>query len=91
MAGFLTRWDRIAEPQTDEWFAETAASVYLPEVYLQAAQMLVDEGLADEADFPFASDGYREATPGSDIIDRIGYDGHLPNAIAVHVANRNDG
>ena len=76
----MRRWGQIAEPQTDAWFAETAASVYRPDIYLQAAQMLVDEGLANAADFPFGSDGYKAATPGSDFIDGIGFDAHTPNA-----------
>ena len=42
--------------------------------------MLVDEGLADEADFPWDSDGYRAPTPAADVIDHIPYDGHQPNA-----------
>ena len=76
----MRRWGQIAEPQTDEWFAETAASVYRPDIYLQAAQMLVDEGQANAADFPFGSDGYKAATPGTDFIDGIPFDAHTPNA-----------
>jgi len=76
----MRRWGQIAEPQSDEWFMETAESVYRPDIYLEAAQSLVDEGLADEADFPFDSDGYKEPTPAADIIDGIPYDGRTPNA-----------
>ena len=42
--------------------------------------MLVDEGYADEADFPWETDGYRAPTPAADIIDGIAYDGKAPNA-----------
>ena len=76
----MRRWGQIAEPQSDEWFMETAESVYRPDIYLEAAQSLVDEGLADAADFPFDSDGYKEPTPAADIIDGIPYDGRTPNA-----------
>ena len=76
----MRRWGQIAEPQTDQWFADTAANVYRPDIYLQAAQMLVDEGKADAADFPFGSDGYKAATPGTDFIDGIPFDAHTPNA-----------
>ncbi len=76
----MRRWGQIAEPQTDEWFKEVAASVYRPDIYLEAAQSLVDEGLADAADFPWDSDGFKEPTPASDIIDGIPYDGRTPNA-----------
>jgi pyruvate carboxylase len=48
------------------------------EVYLEAARMLVDEGLAAEADFPWDSDGYR--APTADFIDGVSYDGRTPNA-----------
>ncbi len=76
----MRRWGQIAEPRTDQWFADTAASVYRPDIYLQAAQLLVDEGLANAADFPFGSDGYKAATPGTDFIDGIPFDAHTPNA-----------
>jgi nitrate/nitrite transport system substrate-binding protein len=45
---------------------------------LQAARLLVAEGLAKESDFPWTSDGYREPT--GDFIDGIVYDGRSPNA-----------
>jgi nitrate/nitrite transport system substrate-binding protein len=76
----MRRWGQIAEPKDDAWFDETAKSVYRPDIYLQAAQMLVDEGLADAADFPFDSDGYKTPTPATDVIDGIPYDGKAPNA-----------
>jgi nitrate/nitrite transport system substrate-binding protein len=76
----MRRWGQIAEPQTDEWFIDQAKSVYRPDIYLQAARMLVDEGLANETDFPWDSDGFKAATPAEDIIDGIPYDGRTPNA-----------
>ena len=76
----MRRWGQITEDKPDEWYAEVAQSVYLPETYLEAARMLVDEGLANEADFPWDSDGYKEPTPAADIIDGIPYDGRAPNA-----------
>lgn len=74
----MRRWGQIAEPQSDAWYDETARSVYRPDIYLDAAQSLVDDGLADEADFPWASDGYKPAT--SEFIDGVTYDGREPNA-----------
>lgn len=76
----MRRWGQIAEPKDDAWFDETAKSVYRPDIYLEAARMLVDEGLASEADFPWDSDGYKAPTPAADIIDGIPYDGKTPNA-----------
>ena len=51
-----------------------------PDIYTTAARMLVDEGLAAEADFPWDSDGYKAPTPPEDIIDGIAFDGRTPNA-----------
>ncbi|WP_341211593.1 CmpA/NrtA family ABC transporter substrate-binding protein [uncultured Limimaricola sp.] len=76
----MRRWGQIAEAKDDGWYDEVAKSVYKPEIYLEAARMLVDEGLASEADFPWDSDGYKAPTPAADIIDGIGYDGRTPNA-----------
>ena len=78
---FLTqmrRWGQISDAKPDAWYAETAKSVYRPDIYLKAAKALVDEGLAKKEDFPWTSDGYKPAT--SDFIDGITYDGHKPNA-----------
>jgi nitrate/nitrite transport system substrate-binding protein len=76
----MRRWGQIAEAKDDNWYAETAKSVYKPDLYLKAAKMLVAEGKAKEADFPWTSDGYREPTPGADVIDGVPFDAHKPNA-----------
>ena len=76
----MRRWGQIAEAKPDSWYDEVARSVYKPDIYLEAARLLVDEGLADDADFPWDSDGYKEPTPAGDIIDGIPYDGKQPNA-----------
>ena len=76
----MRRWGQIAEFKSDTWYHDTAKKVYKPGIYLEAARLLVDEGLADEADFPWDSDGYKAATPAEDIIDGIPYDGRTPNA-----------
>lgn len=76
----MRRWGQIADNKPDSWYDEVARSVYKPDIYLQAAQLLVDEGLVDAADFPFASDGYKQPTPAADVIDGIPFDGRTPNA-----------
>ncbi len=76
----MRRWGQIPESKPDTWFDEVAKSVYKPEIYLKAAKLLVDEGLANEADFPWDSDGYKTPTPAEDIIDGIPFDGKAPNA-----------
>ena len=73
----MRRWGQIEENKSDDWYSETAKSVYLPDVYLQAASLLVDEGFVQEADFPWDTDGFREPT--DEFIDGITYNGRTPN------------
>jgi nitrate/nitrite transport system substrate-binding protein len=73
----MRRWGQIPEAKTDEWYANTAKQVYRSDIYLKAAQLLIDEGKAKKEDFPFGTDGYK--TPAKDFIDGIEYDGHKPN------------
>lgn len=73
----MRRWGQIAEPKSDEWYADVAAQVYRPDLYLEAARHLVEEGMAAEADFPWDTDGYRPAH--ADFIDGVEYDGRKPN------------
>ena len=76
----MRRWGQIAEPKSDAWFKDVAASVYRPEIYLEAARALVDDGLAKEEDFPWEANGFKAPTPAADIIDGIPFDGRAPNA-----------
>ncbi|MEO1330648.1 MAG: CmpA/NrtA family ABC transporter substrate-binding protein [Pseudomonadota bacterium] len=73
----MRRWGQIAESKPDSWYDEVAKKVYRPDIYLKAARMLVDEGLAPEDGFPWDTDGYRE--PQSEFIDSVTYDGRKPN------------
>ncbi|MBF0161385.1 MAG: ABC transporter substrate-binding protein [Magnetococcales bacterium] len=78
---FLTqmrRWGQIAEAKSDTWYHDTARKVYRPDLYLQAARQLVEEGKVPEASFPFTSDGYRDIQEG--FIDGIPFNGRTPNA-----------
>jgi len=72
----MRRWGQITEAKPAEWYAEVAADVYKPDLYLKAAQMLVDEGLVQAKDIPFGTDGYKPAT--SAFLDGIEYDGKKP-------------
>jgi len=74
----MRRWGQIADHQDDSWYAEVARDVYKPEIYLEAAKLLVAEGYVDEVDFPWDTDGYRDPT--SEFIDGLEYDGKTPNA-----------
>lgn len=76
----MRRWGQITEFKPDSWYDEVAKSVYRPDIYLKAAEMLVEEGHVAEEDFPWETDGYRAPTPAADIIDGVPYDGKHPNA-----------
>ncbi len=73
----MRRWGQIAEAKPDSWYADVAKSVYKPEIYMKAAELLVEEGHVKKEDIPFGSDGYR--APSSDFIDGVTYDGRTPN------------
>jgi nitrate/nitrite transport system substrate-binding protein len=76
---FLTqmrRWGQISKPMPDSWYHETAKKVYRPDIYLEAARLLVAEGLIDEDEVPWESDGYKPPT--GDFIDGVVYDGREP-------------
>jgi nitrate/nitrite transport system substrate-binding protein len=74
----MRRWGQIADGKPDDWYHDVARSVYRPDVYLEAARLLVEEGLASEADFPWDTDGFRP--PESEFIDGVTFDGREPNA-----------
>src|SRR5579871_5177133 len=73
----MRRWGQIAEAKSDDWYIETAKSVYRPDLYVAAAKALVDTGMAKKDDFPFGSDGFR--APTNEFIDGITYDARKPN------------
>jgi nitrate/nitrite transport system substrate-binding protein len=73
----MRRWGQITEAKPDAWYVETVAKVYRPDLYLQAARLLVKEGKAEASDFPWDSDGYR--APQAKFIDGVVFDGHGPN------------
>jgi nitrate/nitrite transport system substrate-binding protein len=78
---FLTqmrRWGQIAESPDDAWYEATAKSVYRPDIYEQAAQLLVDEGKIEAAAVLIGADGYKPAN--ADFIDGIAYDPKQPSA-----------
>ncbi|HRY04868.1 MAG TPA: CmpA/NrtA family ABC transporter substrate-binding protein, partial [Beijerinckiaceae bacterium] len=74
----MRRWGQITEAKPDSWYAETAKSVYLPDIYMQAAKLLIEDGAAKPEEFPANTDGYR--APTNEFIDGVTYDGKKPNA-----------
>jgi len=73
----MRRWGQITEDKDDEWYDTIAKDVYLPDIYMQAANLLIEEGYAVSGDFPAETDGYKPAT--DEFIDGIMYDGKKPN------------
>ncbi len=72
----MRRWGQIGEAKSDSWYLDTARSVYRPDIYLKAANMLVKEGHLKTTDLP-QTDGFKPAT--ADFIDGVEYDGRKPN------------
>ena len=70
------RWGQVAEDHPDSWYFETASKVYRPDLYLAAANKLVEAGSIPAAAVP-ETDGFRAPTTG--FIDGMSYDGHKPN------------
>ncbi|RCX01139.1 nitrate/nitrite transport system substrate-binding protein [Marinomonas foliarum] len=75
----MRRWGQIAEPKSDEWFMKIAKDVYRPDIYAQAAQSLIEDGVMSADEFPDfdKEDGFKP--PQSDFIDGVMYDGKHPN------------
>ena len=73
----MRRWGQIESAKPDDWYFETAKKVYRPDIYMQAAQALIDDGFAKKEDFPFGTDGFKEPTDA--FIDGVEYDGSKPN------------
>ena len=76
----MRRWGQIAEPKPDQWYLDTAKSVYRPALYVTAAKELIAEGHMSAAEFPDldSEGGFRP--PSADFIDGVEFDGREPNA-----------
>ncbi|MBY7814970.1 ABC transporter substrate-binding protein [Vibrio fluvialis] len=76
----MRRWGQIADAKSDDWYMDIAKEVYRPDIYQQAAESLIEDGVMSVKDFPDFNheDGFR--APQKHFIDDIVYDGHQPNA-----------
>ncbi|MCG6350177.1 CmpA/NrtA family ABC transporter substrate-binding protein [Vibrio fluvialis] len=76
----MRRWGQIADAKSDDWYMNVAKEVYRPDIYQQAAESLIEDGVMSAKDFPDFNheDGFR--APQKHFIDDIVYDGHQPNA-----------
>ena len=77
----MRRWGQIPEAKPDSWYLDMAKKVFRPDIYRQAAESLIADGLMTAADFPdFASETGFRAPEATRFIDRITFDGRTPNA-----------
>ncbi|CCO45012.1 putative ABC-type nitrate/sulfonate/bicarbonate transport system, periplasmic component [Vibrio nigripulchritudo SOn1] len=76
----MRRWGQIPSEKPDDWYANIAKKVYRPDIYQQAAESLIEDGILKASDFPDfnTEDGYRD--PQTHFIDDVVYDGKQPNA-----------
>lgn len=72
----MRRWGQIADEKPDSWYFDTAKAVYRPDLYLAAANKLVEDG-AIPADSVPETDGFK--APQGGFIDGITFDGKKPN------------
>ncbi|WP_166268765.1 CmpA/NrtA family ABC transporter substrate-binding protein [Marinobacter caseinilyticus] len=76
----MRRWGQIAEAKSDDWYMKTAAQVYRADIYEQAAQSLIDDGLLAASDFPdMANDNFARPQQGK-LIDGVPFTPATPNA-----------
>jgi nitrate/nitrite transport system substrate-binding protein len=54
----MRRWGQIAESKPDRWYDETIRKIYLRDIWREAAQRLVADGVLKAVDLP-TTDGYR--------------------------------
>ena len=72
----MRRWGQIPQDKPDQWYFDTAKSVYRPDLYLAAAKTLVEKGVIP-ADAVPETDGFKPVESG--FIDGVAYDGKKPN------------
>ena len=75
----MRRWGQIAESKSDDWYMDTAKSVYRPDIFAKAASELIAEELMSADQFPdFATEtGFKGVQ--DDFLDGVAYDGSKPN------------
>ena len=77
---FLTqmrRWGQIPDPKPASWYDETIKEIYRPDIWTEAAQLLVEEGYLTSDEIP-ETDGYSIPGRESGFIDGKAYDAKDP-------------
>ena len=75
----MRRWGQIEDYKPDSWYMDIAKKVYRPDIYAQAAKLLIAEGKMKASEFPDfdKDDGFKP--PQKEFIDGVTYDGRKPN------------
>jgi nitrate/nitrite transport system substrate-binding protein len=76
----MRRWGQIAEHKPDAWYLDVAKRVYRPDIYAEAARLLIAEGKVPADAFPDLDTETGFRPPQDQFIDDIPYDGRRPNA-----------
>ncbi|TON78641.1 hypothetical protein CGH50_29100, partial [Vibrio parahaemolyticus] len=48
----MRRWGQISSEKSDDWYMDVAKEVYRPDIYQQAAQALIEDGVLSKKNFP---------------------------------------
>ena len=48
----MRRWGQISDDKPDSWYKDVAAKVYRPDIYMAAAQSLIDDKTLLKVTFP---------------------------------------
>ncbi|MDR9468033.1 CmpA/NrtA family ABC transporter substrate-binding protein [Marinospirillum sp.] len=76
----MRRWGQLPEAKSDDWYMQTAQKVFLPEVYQEAAESLIADGLLKAEDFPdFAQEDGMRSIDHTTFIDGEKFDARQPN------------
>lgn len=75
----MRRWGQISTSQTDQWYLETAQKAYRPDIYVQAAQALIQEGKMQDTQFPSLKNNAFIKAPQTSALDHIVFDAKQPN------------
>ena len=75
----MRRWGQISEPMPDSWYMDVAKKVYRPDLYVKAAEALIEDGVLKASDFPDFSSESGFKPPVDTLIDGVPYDGTNPN------------
>lgn len=76
----MRRWGQIPEAKSDSWYMDIAKKVYRADIYEQAAQSLVDDGLLSAEDFPEMGAENFERPQQGELIDGVTFTPRTPNA-----------